>query len=131
MLLFRLPTPSACINLFSCFPDEWLYNGGPYQLVCFHFLIGISAHMGRQWNSPTAWACAPDRVAYSAPLFSDGCFPGLPLRSGALSSMPPALRYFQPHVMFQPVTILMPFHMPSGAGGSLFSAMHGSCDFFP
>ena len=21
--------------------DEWLYNGGPYQLVVFHFLIGI------------------------------------------------------------------------------------------
>ena len=27
--------------------DEWLYNGGPYQLVIFHFLIGISAYMGR------------------------------------------------------------------------------------
>ena len=22
--------------------DEWLYNGGPYQLVVFHFLIGVS-----------------------------------------------------------------------------------------
>ena len=21
--------------------DEWLYNGGPYQLIVFHFLIGI------------------------------------------------------------------------------------------
>ena len=21
--------------------DEWLYNGGPFQLVVFHFLIGI------------------------------------------------------------------------------------------
>ena len=30
--------------------DEWLYNGGPYQLVIFHFLIGISAYMGRQWE---------------------------------------------------------------------------------
>ena len=23
--------------------DEWLYNGGPYQLVVFHFLIGVAA----------------------------------------------------------------------------------------
>ena len=23
--------------------DEWLYNGGPYQLVVFHFLIGVFA----------------------------------------------------------------------------------------
>ena len=30
--------------------DEWLYNGGPYQLVVFHFLIGISAYLGRQWE---------------------------------------------------------------------------------
>jgi len=27
--------------------DEWLYNGGPFQLVVFHFLIGIYAYMGR------------------------------------------------------------------------------------
>ena len=31
--------------------DEWLYNGGPYQLVIFHFLIGICAYMGRQWGT--------------------------------------------------------------------------------
>ena len=29
--------------------DEWLYNGGPFQLVVFHFLIGIYAYMGREW----------------------------------------------------------------------------------
>merc|ERR1711991_316081 len=49
--------------------DEWLYNGGPYQLVVFHFLIGISAYMGRQWElsyrlGMRPWIC----VAYSAPL---------------------------------------------------------------
>merc|ERR1711991_149926 len=49
--------------------DEWLYNGGPYQLVCFHFLIGISAYMGRQWElsyrlGMRPWIC----VAYSAPV---------------------------------------------------------------
>ena len=30
--------------------DEWLYNGGPYQLVVFHFLLGVLAYMGREWE---------------------------------------------------------------------------------
>ena len=49
--------------------DEWLYNGGPYQLVIMHFLIGICAYMGRQWElsyrlGMRPWIC----VAYSAPV---------------------------------------------------------------
>jgi len=27
--------------------DEWLYNGGPYQLVVLHFLLGVACYMGR------------------------------------------------------------------------------------
>jgi len=30
--------------------DEWLYNGGPYQLVVFHFLLGVFCYMGREWE---------------------------------------------------------------------------------
>jgi photosystem II P680 reaction center D1 protein len=30
--------------------DEWLYNGGPYQLIVFHFMIGIYAYLGRAWE---------------------------------------------------------------------------------
>ena len=46
--------------------DEWLYNGGPYQLVVFHFLIGVFAYMGREWElsyrlGMRPWIC----VAYS------------------------------------------------------------------
>lgn len=26
--------------------DEWLYNGGPYQLIVCHFLLGVAAYMG-------------------------------------------------------------------------------------
>lgn len=26
--------------------DEWLYNGGPYQLIVCHFFLGICAYMG-------------------------------------------------------------------------------------
>ena len=114
--------------------DEWLYNGGPYQLVCFHFLIGISAIWVASGSSPTAghapWIC----VAYSAPLsaamavflvypFGQGSFSdGMPLGiSGTFNFM----------LVFQAEhNILMhPFHMLGVAGvfgGSLFSAMHGS-----
>merc|ERR1712146_616506 len=30
--------------------DEWLYNGGPYQLVVLHFLLGVYTYMGREWE---------------------------------------------------------------------------------
>jgi photosystem II P680 reaction center D1 protein len=30
--------------------DEWLYNGGPYQLIVLHFLVGIFAYLGRLWE---------------------------------------------------------------------------------
>jgi hypothetical protein len=26
--------------------DEWLYNGGPYQLIVCHFLLGVCCYMG-------------------------------------------------------------------------------------
>jgi photosystem II P680 reaction center D1 protein len=49
--------------------DEFLYNGGPYQLVVFHFLIGVFCYMGREWElsyrlGMRPWIC----VAYSAPV---------------------------------------------------------------
>lgn len=33
--------------------SEWLYNGGPYQLIVCHFFIGICAYMGREWERKT------------------------------------------------------------------------------
>ena len=30
--------------------DEWLYNGGPYQLIVLHFLLGVASYMGREWE---------------------------------------------------------------------------------
>ena len=30
--------------------DEWLFNGGPYQLIVCHFFIGICCYMGREWE---------------------------------------------------------------------------------
>jgi photosystem II P680 reaction center D1 protein len=26
--------------------DEWLYNGGPYQMIVLHFLLGVCCYMG-------------------------------------------------------------------------------------
>ena len=114
--------------------DEWPHNGGPFQLVIFHFLIGIYAYMGREGNSPTAWVCAHGSVLliahlslllllYSCHPFGQGSFSdAMPLGiSGTFNYM----------LVFQAEhNILMhPFHMLGVAGvfgGSLFSAMHGS-----
>jgi hypothetical protein len=30
--------------------DEWLYNGGPYELIVLHFLLGVGCYMGREWE---------------------------------------------------------------------------------
>ena len=65
--------------------DEWLYNGGPYQLVVFHFLIGIFCYMGREWDLlPPRHASLDLRCLQR----TRGCclrrVPGVPLRSGFL-----------------------------------------------
>ena len=115
--------------------DEWLYNGGPYQMIIFHFLIAIYAYMGRQWELSYRLGMRPwIPVAYSAPVaaatsvlliypigqgsFSDGLMLGV---SGTFNFM---IVFTAEH------NILMhPFHMLGVVGvfgGALFSAMHGS-----
>ena len=27
-----------------------LYNGGPYELIVLHFLLGVACYMGREWE---------------------------------------------------------------------------------
>merc|ERR1712196_331586 len=115
--------------------DEWLYNGGPYQLVVFHFLIGIFCYMGREWElsyrlGMRPWIC----VAYSAPVAAaSAVFLVYPFGQGSFSDgMPLGISgTFNFMLVFQAEhNILMhPFHMMGVAGvfgGSLFSAMHGS-----
>jgi photosystem II P680 reaction center D1 protein len=115
--------------------DEWLYNGGPFQLVIFHFLIGIFAYMGREWElsyrlGMRPWIC----VAYSAPVAAaSAVFLVYPFGQGSFSdAMPLGISgTFNYMLVFQAEhNILMhPFHMLGVAGvfgGSLFSAMHGS-----
>ena len=113
-----------------------LYNGGlPFQLVVFHFLIGIYAYMGREWElsyrlGMRPWIC----VAYSAPVAAaSAVFLVYPFGQGSFSdAMPLGISgTFNYMLVFQAEhNILMhPFHMLGVAGvfgGSLFSAMHGS-----
>jgi photosystem II P680 reaction center D1 protein len=115
--------------------DEWLYNGGPYQLIVFHFFIGVCAYIGREWElsyrlGMRPWIC----VAFSAPVAAAAAvFIVYPIGQGSFSDgMPLGIAgTFNFMLVFQAEhNILMhPFHMAGVAGvfgGSLFSAMHGS-----
>jgi photosystem II P680 reaction center D1 protein len=115
--------------------DEWLYNGGPYQLVVFHFFIGVCAYIGREWElsyrlGMRPWIC----VAFSAPVAAaSAVFIVYPIGQGSFSDgMPLGISgTFNFMLVFQAEhNILMhPLHMLGVAGvfgGSLFSAMHGS-----
>merc|ERR1719161_2278490 len=115
--------------------DEWLYNGGSYQLVVFHFILGVSTWMGREWEfsyrlGMRPWIC----VAFSAPVVAaSAVFVVYPIGQGSFSDgMPLGISgTFNFMLVFQAEhNILMhPFHMLGVAGvfgASLFSAMHGS-----
>jgi photosystem II P680 reaction center D1 protein len=115
--------------------DEWLYNGGPYEMIIFHFLIAIYAYMGRQWELSYRLGMRPwIPVAFSAPAsaatavlliypigqgsFSDGLMLGI---SGTFNFM---IVFTAEHNV-----LMHPFHMLGVIGvfgGALFSAMHGS-----
>lgn len=115
--------------------DEWLYNGGPYQLIVLHTLIAIWCYLGRLWELGYRLGMRPwIPVAFSAPAaaatsvlliypIGQGSFSeGLPLGiSGTFHFM---MTFQADH------NILMhPFHMLGVAGvfgGSLFSSLHGS-----
>ena len=115
--------------------NEWLYNGGPYQLVVFHFLIGVFAYMGREWELSYRLGMRPwIFLAYSAPVAAaTAVFLVYPFGQGSFSDgMPLGISgTFNYMLVFQAEhNILMhPFHMLGVAGvfgGAFFSAMHGS-----
>ena len=115
--------------------DEWLYNGGPYQMVIFHFLIGVFAYAGREWELSYRLGMRPwIFLAYSAPVAAaTAVFLVYPFGQGSFSDgMPLGISgTFNYMLVFQAEhNILMhPFHMLGVAGvfgGAFFSAMHGS-----
>ncbi|KAF3667107.1 Photosystem II protein D1 [Capsicum annuum] len=49
--------------------DEWLYNGGPYELIVLHLLLGVACYMGCEWELNYCLGMLPWIViAYSAPV---------------------------------------------------------------
>jgi photosystem II P680 reaction center D1 protein len=115
--------------------DEWLYNGGTYQLIVLHFITGVSCWLGREWEFSFRLGMRPwIFVAFSAPVVAAAAvFVVYPIGQGSFSDgMPLGISgTFNFMLVFQAEhNILMhPFHIlgVSGVfGGSLFSAMHGS-----
>ncbi|PHU24652.1 Photosystem II protein D1 [Capsicum chinense] len=85
--------------------DEWLYNGGPYELIVLHFLLGVACYMGREWELSFHLGMRPwIAVAYSAPVAAvTAVFLIYPIDQESFSD-----------------------GVAGVFGGSLFSAMHGS-----
>ena len=115
--------------------DEWLYNGGCYQLIVFHFLIGILCYAGREWELSYRLGMRPwIFVAYLAPVSAAfAVFFIYPIGQGSFSDgMPLGISgTFNYQLVFQAEhnILLNPLHMLGVAGvfgGALFSAMHGS-----
>lgn len=115
--------------------DEWLYNGGPYQLIVLHFLIGIWCYLGRLWELSYRIGMRPwIAAAFSAPAAAaTAVFLIYPIGQGSFSDgMPLGIAgTFHFMLAFQANHNIMmhPFHMLGVAGifgGALLSALHGS-----
>merc|ERR1711988_620345 len=114
---------------------EWLYNGGTYQFVVFHFILGVCFWLGREWEFSYRLSMRPwIFIAFSAPIVAaTAVFIFYPIGQGSFSDgMPLGISgTFNFMLVFQAEhNILMhPFHVfgvMGVFGGSLFSAMHGS-----
>jgi photosystem II P680 reaction center D1 protein len=115
--------------------DEWLYNGGPYQLIVLHFLIGIICYQDREWELSYRLGMRPwISLAFTAPVAAAmSVLLVYPVAQGSFSAgMPLGIcGTFNFMFLFQADhNILMsPFHQLGVIGvfgGALLSAMHGS-----
>lgn len=115
--------------------DEWLYNGGPYQLIVLHFVIGIICYQDREWELSYRLGMRPwISLAFTAPVaaamsvlliypIGQGSFSeGMPLGiSGTFNFI---LRFQADHNI-----LMSPFHqlgVMGVLGGAFLAAMHGS-----
>lgn len=115
--------------------DEWLYNGGSWQLIAFHFLIGIWAYLGREWELSYRLSMRPwIAVAYSAPaIAATSVLLIYPFGQGSWSDALPlgisGTFNFMMVLQAEHNVLFSPFHMAGVAGvfgGALFAAQHGS-----
>ena len=115
--------------------DEWLINGGPYQLIVLHFLIGIIAYQDREWELSYRLGMRPwISLAFTAPVAAAvSVFIIYPLGQGGFSEgMPLGISgtfYFMFRFQADHNILMSPFHqlgVIGVLGGSLLCAMHGS-----
>lgn len=114
---------------------EWLYNGGPYQLIVLHFLIGVWAYLGRLWELSYRLGMRPwIAIAFSAPAAAiTSVLLIYPIGQGSFSAgMPLGITgtfNFMLALQADHNVLMHPFHMLGVAGvlgGALLSVMHGS-----
>lgn len=115
--------------------EEWLVNGGPYQLIVLHFIIGIISYQDREWELSYRLGMRPwISLAFTAPVaaavsvlliypIGQGSFAsGMPLGiSGTFTFM---LQFQADHNI-----LANPFHQMGVIGvfgGALLCAAHGS-----
>ncbi|NJR59160.1 MAG: Photosystem Q(B) protein 1 [Cyanobacteria bacterium CRU_2_1] len=115
--------------------DEWLYNGGSYQLIVLHFLIGIWCYLGRLWELSYRIGARPwIAVAFSAPVAAaTAVLLVYPLGQGSFSEGLPlgiaGTFHFMMSFQADHNILMHPFHMLGVAGvfgGAFLSALHGS-----
>jgi photosystem II P680 reaction center D1 protein len=115
--------------------DEWLYNGGPYQLIILHFLIGVWCYLGRLWELSYRLGMRPwIAVAFSAPVAAaTAVLLVYPIGQGSFSEgMPLGISgtfHFMLALQAAHNVMMHPLHMLGVAGvfgGALLSAVHGS-----
>jgi photosystem II P680 reaction center D1 protein len=115
--------------------DEWLMNGGPYQLIVLHFIIGIISYQDREWELSyrlrmrpwislafTAPVAASVSVLLVYPVGQGGFASGMPLGiSGTFTFM---MQFQADHNI-----LANPLHQMGVVGvlgGALLCAVHGS-----
>jgi photosystem II P680 reaction center D1 protein len=115
--------------------DEWLVNGGPYQLIVLHFLIGIISYQDREWELSyrlkmrpwislafTAPVAASVSVLLIYPIGQGGFAAGMPLGiSGTFTFM---MQFQADHNI-----LANPFHQLGVIGvfgGALLCSLHGA-----
>ncbi|HIK29091.1 MAG: Photosystem Q(B) protein 1 [Oscillatoriaceae bacterium SKW80] len=115
--------------------DEWLYNGGPYQLIILHFLIAVWAYVGRLWELSFRFGMRPwIGVAFSAPAAAvTAVLLVYPIGQGSFSEGLPlgisGTFHFMLGVQADHNILMHPFHMLGVAGvfgGAFLAALHGS-----
>lgn len=114
---------------------EWLINGGPYQLIVLHFIIGIISYQDREWELSYRLGMRPwISLAFTAPVAAAvSVLLIYPIGQGSFSSgMPLGISgTFTFMMQFQADHNILtnPFHQLGVIGvfgGALLCAAHGS-----